>query len=123
MTTAIIKVCKFVSAKQYHLYFPQVKREKRLVEKIIFFVQDHLKEFTTGDRSHQNGREKVLQKLVCDHAGYTVKNHQADAIMLRLTQMPFKVVILPYTYTTIVTFWGYWCHVSNVSDHEIEVQI
>mgnify|MGYP002804494028 CR=1 FL=1 len=44
MTTAIIKVCKFVSAKQYHLYFPQVKGEKRIFEKIIFFVQDHLKQ-------------------------------------------------------------------------------
>jgi len=43
MTTAIIKVCKFVSAKQYHLYFPQVKGENRIFEQIIFFVQDHLK--------------------------------------------------------------------------------
>ena len=46
MTTAIIKVCKFVLAKQYHLYFPRVKREKRTFEKMIFFVQDLLKDMT-----------------------------------------------------------------------------
>ena len=33
-----------MSAKQYHLYFPQVKEEKRIFEKIIFFVQEHRKD-------------------------------------------------------------------------------
>ena len=43
MTTAIIKVCKFVSAKQYHLYFPQVKRENEYLKKLYFLSKTTLR--------------------------------------------------------------------------------